>query len=93
MSDLIRTVWIFHGANGRFSSGVFSSLHKAEDWIREHKLSGILTEYPIDEGAYDWAIRNNYFEIKKQSHSEPSFIQNFTSAGQEHFHFEDGEKE
>jgi hypothetical protein len=88
-----QSVWIFHGVNGRFSSGVFSSIQKAADWINKYKLSGVLTEYPLNEGVYNWAIENNYFEVKKESQTSPLFIQNFTCAGQEHFHFENGEME
>lgn len=93
MSGLIDSVWVFNGAEGRFSSGVFTSLDKAEEWIRKHKLAGILTEYPLDEGVYDWAIQNNFFEIKKDDQKGPAFIQGFTSANQDHFHYENGEKE
>lgn len=87
------SVWIFNGSNSRFSSGVFSSLEKAKKWIKENKLTGVLTKYPIDEGTYHWAIRNDFFEVKKTNQSEPLFIQNFTSASQEHYHFENGEED
>jgi len=93
MNNILNTVWVFHGANGRFSSGVFSSVVKAEEWIRKNKLTGVLTEYPIDEGAYDWAVKNEFFEVKKIAQSEPQFIQNFTCASQDHYHFENGERE
>lgn len=53
---MLDTIWFFHGEGGRFSSGVFTSIEKAEIWIDQHKLSGVLTAYPIDEGVYDWAI-------------------------------------
>jgi len=86
-------VWIFHGQGGRFASGVFLSLSKAEDWIKNHKLTGLLTEYPVDEGVYDWALKNDWFEVKKPNQAESTFIQGFTSASQEHFHFENGEKD
>lgn len=87
----IRTVWVFHGANAHFSSGVFSSLDKAAGWIRKNKLSGILTEYQLDESPYDWAVINNFFEVKRADQAEAEFIQKFTSASQEHYHFDNGE--
>lgn len=87
----MNSIWVFHGVNARFAGGVFTGIEKAEEYIRKHKLSGVLTEYPLDEGVYDWAIDNNYFEIKKDSQREPTFIQGFSSAGQEHFHYQDGE--
>ncbi|MGE8242425.1 MAG: DUF7710 domain-containing protein [Sphingobacterium sp.] len=53
---MLDRIWGFHGEGGRFSSGVFTSIEKAEIWIARHKLSGVLTAYPIDEGLYDWAL-------------------------------------
>ncbi|MBB6272986.1 hypothetical protein HDF26_003446 [Pedobacter cryoconitis] len=93
MSDKVNFVWVFHGAKGRFSGGVFSSLEKGEVWVKKHELTGVLTKYPLDEGAYDWAVQNDFFEIKREDQKEPLFIGNFTSASQEHYHFEDGEKD
>jgi len=86
-------VWIFHGINAQFASGVFSSKQKAEKWILDNKLSGILTWYPVDTGVYDWALLNGFFEIKKIEQESPSFIQKFTSGSQMHFHYENGESD
>ncbi|MGJ1194169.1 DUF7710 domain-containing protein [Sphingobacterium siyangense] len=90
---MLDTIWIFHGEGGRFSSGVFTSIEKAEIWIDKHKLSGVLTAYPIDEGVYDWALFNDFFSVKKQAQMEPNFIQQFTSASQEHYHYENGTRD
>ena len=87
----MQTIWIFNGASGRFPSGVFSSGEKAKKWILDHKLSGVLTEYPIDTGVYDWAINNDFFCPKKDKERTPEFIQKFSCAQQKHYHFEDGE--
>lgn len=86
-------LWIFNGSNSRFCSGVFSSRKNAEDWIKKNKLSGLLTLYPIDEGAYEWAINHNFFSPSKDSEKTPEFIQKFTSASQEHYHYENGKLE
>ncbi|MBN8822316.1 MULTISPECIES: hypothetical protein [unclassified Spirosoma] len=86
----ITGVWVFHGEGGRCSSGVFTDKSKAESWISQHQLSGVLTLYPLDIGIYDWSLENGYFEIKKEEQSKPSFIQQFTSGSQEHYHFENG---
>ena len=84
-------VWVFNGTNGRFPAGVFSVRQKAEDWIKKYKLSGVLTQYPVDQGIYDWAISKEYFSVKKESESKGEFIGRFTSASQEHYHYENGE--
>lgn len=83
------TVWVFTGAGASFPGGVFSSRNKAEDWIGRNRLSGTLTEYPLDEGAYDWAVRVGFF-APKPSQTTGSFIGSFTSGRQHHAHFEDG---
>ncbi|MFK7969666.1 MAG: hypothetical protein AB8F95_04825 [Bacteroidia bacterium] len=84
------SVWVFSGEKGAFPSAVFSSLEKAESWIKTNNLSGVLTEYPIDLSAYDWAIQNGYFKPQKKHQKSPQFIQRFSDARQRHFHYEDG---
>ena len=85
-------VWVFNGNGARFPSAVFSSREKAEAWIAAHALSGTLTRYPIDQSVYDWAIEQGYFAPTGERHTTAAFIQNFSSAHQEHYHYEDGEK-
>jgi hypothetical protein len=84
-------VWLFHGDGGRFASGVFSTYENAERWIRIHHLSGILRRYPLDDGAYQWAVSNGTFVVKKEGERSAEFIQRFAD-GSVHHHFERGEK-
>ena len=83
-------VWVFCGPSAQFPSGVFSSKENAEEWIAKHSLTGTLTVYPIDTGVYDWAIQKGFFNPKEDKHRTPKFIQQFSSASQEHYHYEDG---
>ena len=92
-SVITNSIWIFHGENGRFSSGVFTTFELADDWIKNYKLTGVLTEYPLNIGVYDWAIREDLFAAKDESQQSPQFIQRFTSASQQHFHYEQGKIE
>ena len=85
-------VWIFNGENSYLPSAAFSSLEKAEEWILANKVSGILTSYPIDESLYDWALRAEYFAPKKDYQKEAKFIQRFTSAYRDHYHYENGNR-
>jgi hypothetical protein len=85
-----KKVWVFNGNNSRFASGIFEDFVKAEAWIKENKLSGILTLYPLDKGVYQWAIENNLFAAKSEKHTTPEFIGAFTTASQDHYHYEDG---
>jgi hypothetical protein len=83
-------VWVFSGEGGTFPSGVFRTKELAEAWIAKHQLSGVLTCYPLDTGVYDWAIARNLFQPKRAEHASAQFIQTFSSANQEHIHFEKG---
>ena len=83
-------VWIFVGESGRFPSAVYVDCESACQWIANAKLTGVLTKYPVDIPVYDWAIKSKIFEPKKEEHFSARFIGKFTSAGMEHFHFENG---
>lgn len=86
-------VWVFHGTGGHFASGVFSSKENAEQWIERHGLTGILTLYPLDKGVYEWSLDNHSFTPKKPEHTQAGFIQKFSSASQDHYHYENGDVE
>jgi hypothetical protein len=82
-------VWVFNGS-GRFPSAVFRALEDAEKWIAANRLTGTLTAYPLDTGAYDWAVSKGYFTPKRDDQKGPEFIGAFSSASQEHYHYTDG---
>ena len=76
-------VWAFTGERSKpessalFPGGVVSNLQLAEAWIAKHQLSGVLTMYRLDVGAYDWAVENGSFKPKKPHHFTPEFIGRF----------------
>jgi hypothetical protein len=84
-------IWVFNGGGNPFPSGVFSQHQHAEVWIRQHHLTGTLTAYPLDIGVYHWAIEQGHFKPKTDKHNTPAFIGSFSSAAQEHYHYENGE--
>lgn len=84
------TIWIFNGTKSQFPSGAFGNRETAEQWIQRYGLSGTLTAYPIDIGVYDWALAAGYFKPKRDDQRTPEFIQRFSSASQEHYHYENG---
>lgn len=86
----MNVVFVFNGENARLPSGVFADYITAEKWISHYLLSGILTAYPVNVGVYDWAIDNNHFQVKHEQQATPNFIQKFSSAAMEHYHFENG---
>ena len=83
-------VWVFNGNGTSFPSGVFSRRETAEKWIASWRLSGILSKYPIDVGVYDWAIEQGFFRPKREYQKQPKFVERFSSASQEHYHYEEG---
>jgi hypothetical protein len=89
-------VWAFTGKRSStsdttptFPSGVFSTLDIAEEWIKLHGLSGTITLYRLDVGAYEWAVANCYFKPRKPHHGTPEFIGRF-AGGDVHYHYESG---
>lgn len=60
-------VWVFNGQGGQFPGGVFSSRKLAEAWIRFRWLTGVLTAYPLDEGCFDWALRQDLITGRARS--------------------------
>jgi hypothetical protein len=86
----VNCVWVFNGEGAQFPGGVFTTKAAAAHWIRERRLTGVLTAYPVDESAYDRAVRTGAFVPKSEYHRSPSFIQRFTSEAQEHVQFFDG---
>ena len=79
-------IWIFNGENSRLPAAVFQDRDQAEEWIRKHKLSGLLTLYPVNKSVYDWAVEEGVFSPKKQREGSSSVIQSFTSASHEYNH-------
>ncbi len=82
------SIWIFHGSGAQFASGVFSTRERAKAWIEMHNLAGTLTEYPIDIGVFEHAIAQRWFTPKNDQQRSSQFIQRFSSANQEHEHYE-----
>jgi len=83
-------VWVFKAEKATFASGVFDRRELADAWILSNRLSGVLTWYPMNEGTYDWAVRNDRFKPKRDDQTTPEFIGRFTAAAQEHYHYERG---
>jgi hypothetical protein len=88
MGEPAQFVWVFNGG-GDFPAAVFSTREGAEAWIAKHALSGVLTKYPVDEGMWDWAIREGHWRPKREDQKAPEFVQRF-ACGQEHYHYERG---
>ena len=76
--------------NAGFPCGVFESKEKAEEAIKKYKLTGTLTKYPVNILVYDWAIENKHLYKNEDKHTK-EYIGAYTTAYQEHYHYENGE--
>lgn len=83
-------IWVFMAPGATFASGTFKELKIAEEWIERHKLTGVLTKYPVNVGVYDWAIETGKFRPKPKKEIDSKFIGQFTTALMSHHHYEDG---
>ena len=83
-------VWIFHGEGAQFACAAFASKASAISWISSAGVTGVLTAYRIGISAYDWATERGVFSAKRDDQRSAKFVQRFTSASQDHHHFEDG---
>lgn len=86
------TVWIFEGEDlpqrsACHPSAVFSSLKKASEWIGDHRLSGLLTGYVIDEPAFERSLRLG--TVPK--HQQSGALRQVWAGGEQHYHVKDGE--
>ncbi|MEQ8573450.1 MAG: hypothetical protein RIB63_05280, partial [Fulvivirga sp.] len=92
-----KTVWVFNGAGGQFSGGIFEHLIEAENWISQNSLTGVLTEYPINIGVFDWAEQEDLINMRPEKLAEkktdPNFIGSFTTASMNHYHYENGQRD
>jgi hypothetical protein len=85
-----QTVWIFHGDSARFASAVFTTEADALSWAERHRVSGIVTEYPVGDGCYDIAVRIGAFTPSKPHHGSPAHVAAFSPGWARHVHLADG---
>ncbi len=83
-------VWIFHGEDARFASAVFTTEADALSWAARHRVSGIVTEYPVGNGCYDIAVERGSFTPSKPHHGSASHVAAFSPGWTRHVHLVDG---
>ncbi len=90
-------IYIFIGSGSQFPSAAFYSLNEIEAWVSKHKLTGMVSAMPVDQGLFEWASENGAFSMKeeklKEKELDPYFIASCTTASLEHYHYENGIKE
>jgi hypothetical protein len=84
------SVWVFHGDRARLAAAVFPSRADGLAWVARHRLTGLLTEYPVGDGCYDIALAQGRFRPSKPHHGSSEHVAGFSASG-EHIHVLDGE--
>lgn len=84
--DTINEVWVITGG-GIFPCGCFTSLEKAEEWIRTNKVTCTVTKYPLNECLYDYAVAHGYLKPHRKYQFLPKFKAKFSCANSEHYHY------
>ena len=87
----IKYLWVFNGAFARFPCAVYTTRCNAEGDIKRFGMTGVLTKYPIDMTVFEWAINKDKFIPSEEQRTSPEFVQRFSSASLEHYHYENGE--
>ncbi len=89
-------VWVFHAHGSHYAGGVWPDVASAERCIAKHRLTGVLTAYPLGECCFDWAVRKRCTGMKvgilEEKSRDPAFIGSFTCPAQEHVSYEDGKR-
>lgn len=89
MKAKVPGVYVFHGTGASFAAAVYETVAQAAADIERHKLSGLLTWYPVGWTVYDYAIAEGLFTPRE--YADGKFVQSFTSAMLDHHHFENGQ--
>jgi hypothetical protein len=89
--DQINHVWVIVGEQGKCTSGVFSDLDSAEQWISLHSLTGLLSQYPLNEGAFDWAVKTERIKRSFAETATPGMIGSFCSY-LNYYHYKDSKR-
>ena len=84
-------IYVFSGEVGNFPGGVFDSIENAENWISLHKLTGILSYYPLNTGVFEWAVSSGFIKPEKAAKIPSREIGGFSSYV-DHAHYEDGKR-
>ena len=83
-------VWLFQAVPGAGAGGVFRSLESASAWILRHRLTGLLTQYPLDYGVFDYIVEKGWIKRTKPHLDTPEFMGGYCG-NLHHYHCEDGQ--
>ena len=85
------------GEGGCFPAAAFTKFEDADAWVAKHRLTGMLSVMPLNQGLFDWAVENDVLNLKPEKleikSKDPSFIVNCATASLDHYHYKKGIKE
>ncbi len=85
-----QTVWLFTSASNdvvpdaHIPQAAFRTLAAGDRWVRTLKPSGMLTEYPMNIGVFEWATARGVFKPRRDDQRATPFIETFSDASQAH---------
>ena len=59
-------------------------------WAVRHRVSGVLTGYPVGDGVYDVAVAGGHFIPNRERHGTPEHVAKFSPGWTRHLHITDG---
>ena len=86
----MESIYVFMGKGATMPTAIYTTFEDACTWVASSAVSGILYKLPMNVSLYDWVIAKGYSTPKKEYQKQPRFIEKFSSAYVEHWHFENG---
>jgi len=72
-------IFVFYGAASKACVATFSSLKKAQEWIKQHSLSGLVIKFTMDRPGFDLRLAAGslpkYLD-ENDPHARESFVDN-----------------
>lgn len=82
--------WVVLLADSKQTDAVFSTFAKVKAAVSQERASALITEFPLDTGAWDAAVASGGLRLKRPDQSAPDFVGDFTNPCLEHVHAEGG---
>lgn len=82
-----KETFVFVGEGSDFPLGIFTALENAKEYMEKYSLSGTVNQFPINIGIMIGGIEEDLFKVKNEYQKGPKFIERFSYASIEHFHF------
>jgi hypothetical protein len=80
-----KTVWVVNAEGSGLPCGIFTTEERAREFVGRYGFPCTLSEFPLDESAFEHAIARGFFSPRSDGERSPWFVSQFTPRLQ-HFH-------